>query len=128
VANLLATGAAWLSDQRSAHCAGTVAYERGAQRCELAATVGATSFVVEGDDGAQQRVESRDYLVKAADLVFDGAPVTPQRGDEIRETAGAKVLVYEVLAPAGEPVFRSSDPYGNDLRIHTKFIRCEDAL
>lgn len=128
MANLLSTGAAWLSDQRAAHAASTVVYERGTSRCEIAATVGTTAFDVEDSTGMQQRVESRDYLVKASALLFDGAPVTPARGDLVRETVGAKVLVYEVLAPAGEPVFRGSDPFGNDLRIHTKLIRTEDAL
>jgi len=34
-------------------------------------------------------------------------------------------VVYEVLAPGKEDVFRLSDPYGVTLRIHTKQIQWE---
>ena len=46
-------------------------------------------------------------------------------GDQVRETAGTNVFVYEVNAPGGQPPFRYSDPYRRVLRIHTKHIATE---
>jgi hypothetical protein len=89
---------------------------------ELAATIGTTVFQVDDGAGALLRVEARDYLVLATDLVLGSTPVLPQRGDRIRETQGTHVFVYEVVAPGDEPCWRYSDPYRRTLRIHTKQV------
>lgn len=125
--NLLADGAAWLSGQRHAHLASTVVYERGVHSVEAAATIGRTVFEVADEAGFISRIESRDFIVRAADLVLNGAAVLPQRGDRVRETVGPRVFVYEVLSPAGEDVWRFSDPQRTDVRVHTKFVASEDA-
>jgi hypothetical protein len=44
--------------------------------------------------------------------------VVPLRGDKI----GDDGLVYEVMAPAGQQVWRWSDPFGKAYRIHTKKV------
>lgn len=119
--NLLADGAAWLSEQRHAHVASGVVYERDGERLEISATVGLTTWEVE-ESGTLQKVESRDFIVRAADLAFG----LPRRGDRIRETVGGTVLIYEVLAPAGEDVWRYSDPQRNDVRVHTKHVDTEE--
>jgi hypothetical protein len=72
-----------------------------------------------------ERIESRDFLILAEDLVLDGTVVLPVRGDRIRETQGGKVYVYEVVAPGNEPCWRYSDPFRKTLRIHTKHIATE---
>lgn len=105
---------------RQAHLSRTVTYARGASSLQIVATVGSTTFEV--DDGTvMQRWESRDYLVRAADLVLAGGPIQPQRGDRITDGG----VVYEVLAPAGQDCWRKSDPYGITLRIHTKHAATE---
>ena len=68
-----------------------------------------------------ERWESRDYLIQAADLDLG----EPQRGDQIRETQGATIYKYEVMAPGKEPAFRFSDPYRKTYRIHTKLVGTE---
>jgi len=122
VADLLEKASAWLEDQRVRHMTQTVVYQRGSDTVELAATIGTTVFQVDDGAGALLRVEARDYLIRASDLVLGGTPVLPQRGDRIRETQSTQVFVYEVVAPGDEPCWRYSDPYRRTLRVHTKQI------
>lgn len=125
--DLLDRGSAFLEDQRHRHMTRPVVYRRGATTKELPATVGRTVFEQMDADGTGllRRVESRDFLVRAADLDLGSGPTTPRAGDQIREARDGRVLVYEVNAPGGEPPFRSSDPFGRTLRIHTKHIGTE---
>lgn len=125
--DLLKQGAEFLHAQRSAHMASDVVFVRGAESVVLSATIGHTDFEEADTDGFIQRVQTRDYLVLAADLVLGGQPSTPVRGDIIRETIGEKVFVYEVMSPGNEPLWRWSDPHRNTIRIHTKHTDTEDA-
>jgi hypothetical protein len=125
VADLLQQGAAFLEDQRHRHMTRPVTYRRGADSVQVQATVGRTAFEQQDQFGVVHRIESRDYLVLAADLVIAGETVLPKAGDRIAEPAGTGALLYEVMAPEGEPPFRFSDPERITLRIHTKFIGLE---
>ena len=127
MADLLEQGAQFLDEKRHAHMTRTVVYTRGAASVEVAATIGQTIFEQEYEFGGIQRIQSRDFLLRTADLVLDSEQVLPQAGDTIRETVGEKVFVYEVMAPGSEPPFRYSDPYRKALRIHTKHVATEDA-
>ena len=124
--DLLQQGAAWLAGQRRRHAAHTVGYHRGASSIELLATVGRTLFEQADDYDNVRQIESRDFLVNTTDLVMDGQVAKPQAGDQIRETLGDEVLVYEVMAPGDEPPFKYS-PHRHTLRIHTKHVATEDA-
>ncbi len=123
--DLLEKSAAWLQDQRTRHLSRTVTYLRGGDSVDLPATIGRTEFEQADEYGVVHRTQSRDFLVLAADLVLGGAPTLPQAGDRIRESVGDQTFLYEVMAPAGEPPWRYSDPYRKALRIHTKFIGME---
>ncbi|QOJ01040.1 MAG: hypothetical protein HRU70_11260 [Phycisphaeraceae bacterium] len=123
--DLLDRGSAFLDDQRHKHMSRTVVYQRGAEAKEVLATIGRTEFEQADDAGLIHRVESRDFLVRAADLDLGAGPVLPRAGDQVRETVGTSVFVYEVNAPGGQPPFRYSDPYRRVLRIHTKHIATE---
>ena len=123
--DLLDRGSAFLDDQRHKHMSRTVVYQRGAEAKEVLATIGRTEFEQADDAGLIHRVESRDFLVRAADLDLGAGPILPRAGDQVRETVGAQVFVYEVNAPGGQPPFRYSDPYRRALRIHTKYIGTE---
>lgn len=125
MADLLEQGSAFLQDQRHRHMTRTVVYRRGADEVELSATIGRTVFEQPDDRGLVSRIEARDFLVRAEDLVLAGALVLPKAGDQIREPQEEKTFVYEVMAPGGEPPFRFSDPYRRTLRIHTKHIATE---
>ncbi len=124
--DLLQTGSDWLEGQRHEHLSHTVTYCRGGESVELNATVGQTTFEIEREFGIE-KVESRDFLIRTADLVLGGQVAEPQRGDRIKETVGAAVPVFEVMAPGDEPPWRYSDPGRKTLRIHTKQVATEDA-
>ncbi len=123
--DLLDRGSAFLDDQRHRHLSRTVLYRRGADEKEVQATIGKTEFEQADDAGLIHRVESRDFLIRAADLDLGAGPTLPRAGDQVRETSGSQVFVYEVNAPGGQPPFRYSDPYRRVLRVHTKHISTE---
>ena len=127
--DLLQRGSDWLEDQRTKHATKLVTYQRGVvgdgPSVQVQATIGKTAFDVDNGAGALLRVESRDYLVLAVDLVLEGEQTPPKQGDTIRESMGQTVMVYEVMAPGSAPHFRFSDPYRKTLRIHTKFVSQE---
>jgi len=125
VGDLLDRGSAFLDDQRHRHLSRTVLYRRGADEKEVQATIGKTEFEQADDAGLIHRVESRDFLIRAADLDLGAGPTLPRAGDQVRETSGSQVFVYEVNAPGGQPPFRYSDPYRRVLRVHTKHISTE---
>lgn len=127
MADLLEQSSAWLEDQRVKHMTRQVVYQRGTDTVEAPATIGETVFEIDDGGGALLRIESRDYLIRAADLVLAGAPALPRRGDRIRETEGAQVFVYEVASPGDEPFWRWSDPYRKTLRLHTKQVDTEES-
>ena len=125
MSDLLEQGTAWLDDQRHKHMTRTVVYERGSDSVELSATIGRTEFEQADEYGTVHRIEARDYLVRAEDLVLAGQQTLPQAGDRIREIDGAQTFIYEVMAPGTEPPWRYSDANRRTLRIHTKHVATE---
>ena len=123
--DLLDRGSAFLEEQRHRHMSRTVVYKRGAEAKELQATIGKTEFEQADEAGLIHRTESRDFLIRTVNLDLGAGPILPRAGDQVRETVGASVFVYEVNAPGGQPPFRYSDPYRRTLRIHTKHIGTE---
>ena len=120
--NLLQTGSSWLADQMKTHASVDVVYERGVEQVPVKATIGKTEFELDDGSGVVVRIQSRDYLIPAADLQLSGSPTLPVAGDRIRETQGDKTFVYEVMAPGNEPHYRYSDPFRKLLRIHSKHV------
>ena len=123
--DLLDRGAAFLDAQRHQHLSRLVLYRRGTDQKEVQATAGKTEFEQADDAGLIHRVESRDFLVRTGDLDLGAGLILPRAGDQVRETVGLSVFVYEVNAPGGQPPFRYSDSYRRVLRIHTKHIATE---
>jgi hypothetical protein len=122
VGDLLDQAAGWLDGMRQAHLSRSVLYCRAGDSVAVAATVGKTIFEIDDGYGAVERFESRDFLIAASALSLGGEPVEPQPGDKVKESAGGKVLVYEVMAPGKEPCWRWSDPFRRTLRVHTKQV------
>ncbi|MGD9128784.1 MAG: hypothetical protein PVH19_15515 [Planctomycetia bacterium] len=116
--SLLTKGAEWLERQRHAYLAVDMEYQRDAVRLPLRATIGQTIFEVSDEYGRLIRIESRDFLIRACDLIIDDQVVTPQVGDLIHEGD----FTYEVMSPSGEPEWRYSDINRQTLRIHTKQV------
>jgi len=134
MADLLGKAAAWLDDQRVRYLSRPVTYVRpstgsgqGARSVEVQAAVGKTVFEVDSGTGILEKVESRDFLIRASELVLDGAVALPERGDKVREEGDGVTYVYEVMAPGREPHYRFSDPHRRALRIHTKLVDAEEA-
>jgi hypothetical protein len=128
VGDLLDRGAAFLDAQRHQHLSRPVLYRvggRGTDEKEVQATIGKTEFEQADEAGLIHRVESRDFLLRASDLDLGAGPILPRAGDQVRETVGLSVFVYEVNAPGGQPPWRYSDPYRRVLRIHSKHIATE---
>lgn len=123
--DLLEQGSAFLGDQRHRHLSHLVTYRRGSDEVTLPATVGKTVFEQADLSGLIQRIESRDFLLRAEDLMLGGQATTPRSGDQVREPQATAVHVYEVMAPGNEPPFRYSDPFRRTLRVHTKHIATE---
>ena len=123
MSNLLQDGTDWLAGQLQSFASKTVTCARGAQSCTALATIGKTIFKTFDGYGAEIRTESRDFLIPAAAYFPTGVQSEPVRGDQIRETTGATVFIYEVVAPGSEPHFRYSDASRKTLRIHTKLIQ-----
>jgi len=120
--NVLKTGSDWLSGQLKSKIGTTVTYVRGDYSVSLTATVGSTSFDQADEFGIIERIESRDYLIDAADLVLNSVTVLPGRGDKIEETQDGTTYTYEVMTLDNQPAWRYSDSYRKKLRIHTKQI------
>lgn len=126
MADLLQTGAAWLTAQMQQFASQPIVYVRGNQSIPLSATIGRTEFEEADAYGVVQQVVSRDYLFPATALVPLAGLNRPQRGDEVQETRDGVLYRYQVIAPQGEPHWRYSDAYQQVLRVHTKLIS-EDA-
>ena len=114
--DMLAAGAAWLTQQLNAAAGTTVTYRRGSDEAEVTATIGRSDFEAADQSGVIENWEARDYLVPTDQLPFG----EPLRGDVIVETSGGLDLEYEVAAPRGVPVFRYGDAFRSIVRIHTK--------
>lgn len=131
MADLLEQGATWLNQQRHEHLSRPVIYQRGEASVTLQATIGRTEHEVENGYGVLEKVETRDFIVRAEDLVLNGSAVLPKRGDRIIEPHGADgeaALTYEVMAPgtrSGSSHFKYADAYRHSLRIHTKHVGTE---
>lgn len=123
--DLLAQGLSWLEDQRHQHLTRLVTYQRGGEEVELSATIGRTVFEQDDHAGGLTRIESRDFLIRAADLVLASEVTLPKPGDRIHESDELASYTYEVMAPGTEPPWRYSDVNRATLRIHTKQVATE---
>ena len=56
-------------------------------------------------------IESRDFLISAANLLLDEMPILPEVGDCIIETVGGKLHAYEGSYFGSEQSYRFCDPY-----------------
>ena len=106
-----------LADVFVGNAAITITYTQGDKTVAgIQATVGTQTYdVLDGD--VMISYESREYLVRAADLVSGGQAIVPRGGDRITEDNGK---VYEVSVPKPLHVFQSIGPTGAVLKIRTK--------
>ena len=122
--NLFRKASEWLGDQRHKHATSPVTYRRGDRQVDdVPATIGRTEYQQEDSYGILLRAETRDYIIRVADLAIDGVETLPEVGDRIEELQCGTVYVYEVL-PIGaqQQHWRYADPFRQTIRIHTKQI------
>lgn len=119
---MLERGASWLAAKRHAFMTKPILYQRGALSLEMNATIGRTVFEEADELNVIHRTESRDYLVRAVDLVEDSQAFLPAPGDRIVEDFGEAAQQYEVMSLANEPPYRWADSTRETLRIHTKAV------
>ena len=125
MSDLLQQASDWLEGIRHQHASQAVTYHRGTDSVPLHATVGKTDYEVEDEYGFCVKAEVVDFLIRADDLVMAGQKTLPQLGDQIRFTRGEQIMVFEVMALAGQSCWRYSDSFGQTLRIHTKQVGAE---
>jgi len=116
--DLLQRAAQWLAGVCRGHMAHEVTYQRDQQQAVVPAVVGQTDFDQTNEYGVVTSMTSRDFLIAVSDLLLDGQPIEPARGDRIVDGEDT----YEVMAPGDEPPWRFADPYHQMYRIHTKRI------
>lgn len=116
----LDAAAAWLDDTLQASDGRAVTFRRGADSVSITATVGATPFIDEAQDGYTIQWESRDFILSSADLILSGDVVQPQVGDVFEQTIGSDVCTFLVVAPINGQCFRYADAARQTIRIHTK--------
>ena len=126
--DVMSRGVSWLEGKLRAYAAKPIVYRRGESATSLCATPGQTLLKL-ADDFGSVRLEwtDRDMVVSASDLVLDGVPVRPQRGDVIEYVEDGNLNIFEVLPFGTEPHWRFADPYQKLIRIHLKRIRQETA-
>lgn len=100
-----------------------VLYCRGGESCSVTALVGRTIAEIDDVSGlVLERIESRDYMIAAVDLVIGSQRVTPQSGDQVKEVIGGVPTTWELTQVGIEPCFRFSDPDCTVVRVHTKRV------
>ena len=112
----------WLAGQLKNHASVTVKYKRGVESVSVSATVGRSMFELVSAANVLTKLDVRDYLILADDLILSGSGIQPQAGDTIEETQVSIKHTYEVMSPGDEPLFRFADEFRTMLRIHTKEI------
>ena len=122
MSNMLERGSHWLSDQIDYYAASSVLYQRGSLTVPVQAAKGRTTFELANTSGILVQIESRDFLISAANLTLDEMPILPEVGDRINETIGSKLHAYEVSHFGAEQCYRYCDPYRYKLRVHTRYI------
>lgn len=128
MASLLDKASAMLDRVRRSHLSRTVTYARGDAFRELLAAVGSTQFERRDDYGnVTSLIESRDFIITAADLILGGQPATPMPGDTISEADDGTTRVYEVLSQGTAQPWRWSDQSRRTMRIHTKLVQEAEA-
>lgn len=123
MSDLIKDGLAWLTGQLRENVSQVVTYARGSDAVDVPATLGRKLLKLDdGMGGIRIEWTDMDFLIPAADLVMDGVPLVPQRGDRVFLIAAYDVQEFEVFPFGNEPAWRWSDPNQSMYRIHTKLI------
>jgi len=128
MANLFATTAAWMAQQRASHAAESITYTRGSYSVTLTAAKGRTEYETLNGYGVSLTHRSQDWIITASTLVFDGSVMKPERGDRITYEYGTTTEVYEVMPLAEGQDCYKLEPHGYTLRIHTRLVDTQTTM
>jgi hypothetical protein len=78
--------------------------------------------VIDDETGLPTKVLYYDWRFVTAELVIDGNPVTPRKGDRWKPTIEGTEETYEVLPIGKLPCFERADTSGVLLVVHTKKV------
>lgn len=97
-----------------------ITYRRGSDESDgLKGIPGQDEFTNNQSDGLTTKERSRDFLIKATDLIVDVDVIEPEPGDEI-DWLGRE---FEVCSPGGaEPAWRYEGHADYFVRVHTREI------
>lgn len=121
---LLAEGQSMLNRRMKASEGINVTYSRkvgnATQTVNLVARPGRTLFSGLTESAVTVQWGERDMLIEVADLILNGSPTTPQKGDRIQDGA----VVWELSSPqTDEACWRYSDQQTRTLyRVHLKRV------
>lgn len=125
MADLLATGLAWLAGQLKSNASETITYTRGTQSITIQATL-AMQLMRTTDAHGNTKIErpDADFIITAADINFGAGQVEPATADVITRTYGSVNKQFRLLPMnnGAEPAWRYCDPFQTMVRCHTKFI------
>lgn len=121
--NLMQRGATWLAGKLQTAAGRTVVYRRGNLSGDpITAACSMKQYSIVDAEGFTTTVESVDWLVTTAELVVQGAVITPRPGDRIHEILGGVLVEYEAMKLGSEPCSEWLDTSGVMTVIHTKRI------
>ncbi|MEM8738650.1 MAG: hypothetical protein AAGG38_09260 [Planctomycetota bacterium] len=106
----------------------TVRYRRGDVYTDLdvAAVPSANRFEESDHAGLKTLLHVRDYLILAANVVFENQKTEPEAGDVIEEVIGDQVYHFEVMSPGGAAsAWNYRDTARSQIRLHTKLVATE---
>lgn len=119
MSSLQSRGIALISKQRRAVLADDATYERGSISIALRVTVSAPETLLD-EAGLPVESERVDVFIATEDLVHEGSPIEPERGDLIRVQHTTGTAVYAVMPEAGGGVSTPTSPCRTELRVHAK--------
>lgn len=122
--NLLARGAAVLKAKQEAHASETVCVTRGDAVLidDWDATPARTAVTTIDESGTSVTSEQFDWLGNVLQWGLNGERKEPQSGDVIWWDRGDYVDKFEVQPADGDNTYSPSGPFGDRVRVHTKFI------
>lgn len=94
----------------------TVTYRRGSYSAPFTAGIGQTEKWGSDSGDTHDRIERRDFLIRAEDLILNGSATTPADGDLITDAAGEWV-VMTIEGGSPDP-WEFSDESRSVYRVH----------
>ena len=115
--SFLSDALTWMPTDLGNTAGETVTYYRGERAISIEATIGQTTFdQIETTGEIRSQMKAVDFMIRPADLSFNGLAAEPQKGDQIKRSTGE---VFDVMTASGVAPWEWSDSRKSLYRIHT---------